>query len=127
MRYKISIEYKDDYIHVSLHGSDDRAASPELWQRIAESCEQYNCYNILGESYNEENLSTLDGYDHIEIFERAGITLKHRIAWVHHVKETVRGIKFVETVLRNRALMNGGLFESVEEAKRWLMGKENGE
>jgi len=120
-QYTISIEHKDGYIHVRLHGRDDRAVSLELWQRIAEACETYHCYNILGESYNKENLSIIDAYDHIEIFKQAGVTLKHRIAWVHHVEESAKGIQFVEMILKNRALMNGGLFGSVEEAKRWLV------
>jgi hypothetical protein len=39
---------------------------------------------------------------------------------------TGKGLEFVETVVvKNRGLANGKLFSNVEEAKRWLLGKEN--
>jgi len=76
--------------------------------------------------YTTDELSTMDAFNHLKILELVGLTLKHRIAWVNQVKETAKGIEFVETVVvKNRGLVNGGIFSSVEEAKFWLLGKEN--
>ena len=90
-------------------------------------CEKHDYFNILGESHTEEPLSTMDAYNHIEIFKLAGVTKQHRIAWVHHVKETDKTMKFIENVLKNRGLVNGGLFPTIEEAKRWLLSEGDGE
>ncbi|PKN37374.1 MAG: hypothetical protein CVU62_10305 [Deltaproteobacteria bacterium HGW-Deltaproteobacteria-2] len=126
MRDEIIIEYKDNYIHVRHYGKNNYDISLDLWRRVKAMCDQYNCFNILGENYTTDELSTMDAFNHIKILELVGLTLKHRIAWVNQVKETAKGIEFVETVvIKNRGLVNGGIFSSVEEAKLWLLGKEN--
>jgi len=122
---KIIIEHKDDYIHVRQYGRDNYDISLDLWHRIVAACEQHNCFNILGESYTTNELSTIEAYDHIKIFRLAGVTIRHRIAWVHHVSETDKPVKFIENVLKNRGLVNGSFFASVKEAKRWLQGEGN--
>ncbi len=126
MRDEIIIEYKDNYIHVRHYGKNNYDISLDLWRRVKAMCDQYNCFNILGENYTTDELSTMDAFNHLKILELVGLTLKHRIAWVNQVKETAKGIEFVETVvIKNRGLVNGGIFSSVEEAKLWLLGKEN--
>jgi len=128
MRDEIIVEYKGNYIHVRHYGKDNYDISLDQWRRIKAACEQYNCFNILGENYTSEELSTMDAYDHLKILEEVGITLQYRIAWVNQREETARGIEFVETVVvKNRGLANGRLFSNVEEAKRWLLGKDNEE
>jgi hypothetical protein len=69
MCYEIIIEHKDDYIHVRQYGRDNYDISLDLWRRIMAACEEYNCFNILGESNTTEELSTIDAYDHIKIFK----------------------------------------------------------
>jgi len=123
MQDEILIEHKDGYIHVRQYGKDNYNISLNLWQRIVAACEEYNCFNILGESYITEELSTMDAYDHIEIFKLAGVTMQHHIAWVHHGKNTARNDKFIENILKNRGLVNGSFFPSIEEAKRWLLSE----
>ena len=128
MRDEIIVEYKGDYIYAEMHGKNNYDLSLELWRRIMAACKQYNCFNILGENFTTEELSTMDAYDHLRILEEVGITLQYRIAWVNQREETARGIEFVETVVvKNRGLANGRLFSNVEEAKRWLLGKDNEE
>ena len=123
---EILIEYKDDYIHVRQYGRDNYSISLDLWRRIVAACEEYNCHNILGESYTTEELSTLDAYGHVKIFRLAGVTLQHRIAWVHKGENAAQNGQFIETVLTNRMMVNGHFFASTEEAKRWLL-KRRGE
>jgi len=125
VRDEIIVEYKDNYIHVRHYGKNNYDISLDLWRRVMAACEQYNCFNILGENYTTTELSTMDAFNHLKILELVGLTLKHRVAWVSHVKETTRGIEFVETVMKNRGLVNGRLFPNIEEAKCWLLGKEN--
>lgn len=122
MNKNITIEYEGDYVHARQSGPDNYDASLELWKRIVDACEKHHCFNILGETFTTEPLSTMDAFDHIKIFELAGVTLKHRIAWVHHVAETAEPIEFAETVLHNRGLVNGHLFPTVEKAVEWLLG-----
>ncbi|KUG24646.1 hypothetical protein ASZ90_005520 [hydrocarbon metagenome] len=126
MRDEVIVEYRGDYIHVRHYGKNNYDISLDLWRRVKALCDQHNCFNILGESYTTEELSTMDAFNHLKIVELVGLTLKHRVAWVIQKKETGKGIEFVETVVvKNRGLVNGGIFPSVEEAKRWLLGKEN--
>jgi len=126
MRDEIIVEYKGDYIHVRHYGKNNYDISLNLWRRVKAACDQYNCFNILGESYTTEELSTMDAFNHLKIVELVGLTLQHRVAWVIQEKETGKGIEFVETVVvKNRGLVNGEIFSSVEEAKRCLLGKEN--
>lgn len=127
-RDEIIVEFKGDYIHVRHYGRNNYDISLDLWRRVKALCDQHNCFNILGESYTTEELSTMDAFNHLKIVELVGLTLQHRVAWVIQKKETGKGIEFVETVVvKNRGLVNGGIFPNVEEAKRWLLGKENEE
>lgn len=121
MRDETFFEFMGDYISVVVTGFDSYRRSAELWKQIAEVCEQYDCYNILGQSRTGGVLSTMDSFKHIDIFQEAGITWKHRVAWVADDAEKYEQLKFIETVLRNRALLNGRLFHSVEEARHWLL------
>jgi len=87
---------------------------------------KHNCFKILGENCTTEKLSTMDAFDHLKILELVGITLHYRIAWMNQVPETAKEVEFIETVIvRNRGMANGRIFPTVEEAKRWLPGKEN--
>jgi hypothetical protein len=80
MRYKITIRYESDYLHVQHTGDDSYQIALELWRRIAKACEKHQCFNILSESDTNKLLSTMDAFNHIKIFQDAGITHKHRIA-----------------------------------------------
>lgn len=125
MRDEIIVEYKGDHVHARVYGKNNYDISLEVWRRIMAACKEHNCFNILGENFTTEELSTLDAFNHLKILEEVGLTLAYRIAWVSHIKEASKGLEFVETVVvKNRGLANGGLFQTVEEAKLWLLGKE---
>lgn len=114
-------EFMGDYISIVVTGLDSFQRSAALWKQIAEVCDKYHCYNILGQSRTGGEMSTMDSFNHIDIFQDAGISWKHRIAWVADDPVKYEQLKFIETVLRNRALLNGRLFHSVEEARHWLL------
>jgi len=121
MNEHITIQYKGNYIHARQSGPDSYDASLELWKRIVAACEEHHCFNVLGETFTTRQLSTREAFDHIIIFELAGVTLKYRIAWVHHSDDPDRTMEFTETVLRNRGVLNGALFPTVEKALDWLL------
>ncbi len=121
MNNEITIDYNGEYVHAQHYGESNYEISLNLWQQIADSCRKHDCHNILGESFIVNTLTTQDSFDHVKIFEKVGITRKYRIAWVAHIKETAEGIKFVETVLKNRHMAQGHVFANVEEARKWLM------
>ncbi|MBN1470463.1 MAG: hypothetical protein JW925_01680 [Syntrophaceae bacterium] len=125
MRDEIIVEYKGNYIHVRHYGKNNYDISLDLWRRVKAACDEHNCFNILGENYTTNELSTMDAFNHLKILEEVGLTLKYRVAWVSNTPETAKGIEFVETVVvKNRGLVNGALFSSIEEAKHWLLGDE---
>lgn len=124
MSYEITIKYEGDHLHVQHTGDDSYQISLELWCRISKACEKHKCFNILGESNTNKLLSTMDAFNHIEIFRDAGITHKYRIAWVDHNPATKQVFKFIETVLKNRSVASVGLFENVEKAMEWLLKKD---
>ena len=126
MRDEIIVEYRGDYVYAAMHGKNNYDLSLELWRRIMAVCKEHNCFNILGENFTTEKLSVVDAFDHLKILEIVGITLDYRIAWVSNTPETAFNLEFVETVVvKNRGLANGAIFSTFEEAKRWLLGKEN--
>ncbi len=91
--------------------------------RLAKACEDVRCFKILGVTEFSNPLTTMEAYDHQNIFEEAGITQKYRIAWAEKNPEARKMIKFIETVLRNRGL-EVRLFSDVVEAKQWLLGDQ---
>ena len=60
MKSEIIVEYKGNYIHVRQSGDDSYQISLDMWRRIVAACEQYNCFNILGESSLTQELSDLE-------------------------------------------------------------------
>jgi hypothetical protein len=120
MSYHFDIAHDESMIKVRVFGTIDAAAIRQLWAAIAKACESFDCYNILGVSDLDHPFSTWDAFDHHEIFADAGITLRHRIAWVNKDSESRDVLKFTETILVNRSQLNGGLFPSIEAAEEWL-------
>jgi hypothetical protein len=128
MRNEIVVEYRGNYVYAALYGKNSYEISLELWRRIMAACKQNNCFNILGENFTTTELSTMDAFNHLKILEEVGLTLQYRIAWVDEKTPTGKGLEFVETVVvKNRCLANGRLFSNIEDAKSWLLGKENEE
>jgi len=122
MNSKISVTYEGEYILVQLTGDNSYEVSLKLWKKVVEACEKNQCFNILGVSSTNNPLKTMEAFDHINIFTEVGISPKHRIAWVEKNPEAAETFRFVETVIKNRKLVNGYLFSNISEAKNWLLG-----
>jgi len=115
-----SITHEESLIKVTTSGVADYLSTHQMWKDIAAACAAHDCFNILGESKLDAPISTADIYDHESIFRSAGIGADHRIAWVNTSSQAASSLRMVETVLRSRGLLNGGLFPSIREARDWL-------
>ena len=109
------VYHEGGYIHAERHGTSEYHETLEFWSRVVKACEAHDCYNILCESYIPR-ISTSEAFMYSEIFPKAGITLRHRVAYVCHAPAARDGFKFVETVLKNRNRLNGSVFAEVEKA-----------
>ncbi len=119
-----TIEKRDNYIYVRIEAEQASAEfSRRFFGAIAQACQEHNCYNILGESFATKPMSTTEAFEHAEIFREVGITPRHRLAWVTHAKPVADQARFVEMVLKNRGLVTGFLFDTMDEACDWLLGQ----
>jgi hypothetical protein len=123
MGYELKVVFNGNHIHAQHHGDDNLEISRELWTKIAEACEEHQCFNILGESFTNADISAKDSFKHVEIFHQLGLDERHRIAWVNHSEEAETSIEFTETVLKDQTPSHGGLFPNLYVAKRWLLGE----
>lgn len=123
MSAEILVEYSDNCIRAKQYWTDDYKLSLELWNEIVSKCKEHDCYNVLCEFFTSNSMQLVESYNFVKIFGLTGVTFNYRIAWVHHGEETIGGIKFTETVLKNRGLLNGGLFNGLDEAHLWLNRK----
>ena len=124
MTISFDVSHDDSLIQVRVNGAPDDADIRQLWAAIAEACATHDCYDILGVSDLDQPFSTVTAFNHHEIFSDVGITLRHRIAWVTKNSASEEILAFTESVLVNRSKLNGGLFPSVDEARKWLFEKE---
>jgi len=124
MSSQLTITFEDEYIQVRSDGEKNYQFALRLWMEVAETCRQHECYKVLGIARTTIPLKTLDGYNHYKIFQQAGITRRHRIAWVELNPDAYEAVDFVEMVLRNRAVAQIRLFSDVVEAKQWLLGEQ---
>lgn len=121
MSYAMSVTFKEGYIEAHSKGDKSYQTAVTLWQEITRVCDEHRCYRVLGIGESTTAMPTMDAMQHPQLFEDFAVTRKYKIAWVELNKNAVGSIKFLETVLLNRGLLNGKLFPSVEEAKLWLL------
>jgi hypothetical protein len=118
---RITPHLHENYLHVDVKGVGTYESALALWSQIAEACEQYQCFNILGEQYLIETVTTTEAFDHPALFKKAGINFKHRIAWIDKNPRTRETTAFIRDVLTNRSIGYGKLFNDTETAKQWLL------
>ena len=121
MSYEMSVAFKGDYVEARSVGDKSYQTAVTLWQEIIKTCDEHNCYKVLGVGESSTGMSTMDAMDHEKLFKDFAITRKYKIAWVELNEDALGSIKFLEMVLLNRGLLNGMLFPNVEEAKLWLL------
>lgn len=121
MSYEMSVIFRGEYVEVRSIGDKNYQTAVTLWREITRVCTEHECYKVLGVGESSTAMPTMDALNHTQLFEDFAVTRKYKIAWVELNQEAVRSIKFLETVLLNRGLLNGKLFKDVEDAKHWLL------
>ena len=119
MKTEIEVTFENDHVKIITSGEHSIDTARKVWSKAVETCVAQNCYKILGISNSTIPVSTIDGYDHADLFRELGINHKYRIAWVEQNSNMVEEYRFVETVLQNRGLP-GKLFKDIKEARNWL-------
>lgn len=122
MGYEMSVTCKGDYVEAHSNGEKSYHSAESLWHEITRVCNEHGCYRVLGIAHSVKSMPTMDAMKHEQLFKDFAITRKYKIAWVELNKEAQGGTKFLETVLLNRGLLNGKLFNDVATAKEWLLG-----
>lgn len=120
MKLNYTIEYSKSLISVRTSGIFDYLNAYEMWKDIVTTCEANNCFQILGVSMLSEPMPQLDTYDQVNLLASAGISPKHRVAWVAGKLDLLENLRLVETVFKQRSSQNVRIFKAVDDAKRWL-------
>ena len=123
MSYQMSVIFMGNYVEARSTGDKSYQTAVALWREIIRVCDEHDCYKVLGIGESTKPMSTMDSMNHTKLFQDFSITRKYQIAWVELNREAVGSIKFLETVLLNRGLLNGKLFHEVAEAKCWLLAQ----
>lgn len=121
MTYEMSVIYKGDYVEARSVGDKSYQTAVALWSEITKVCAEHDCYKVLGIAESSTAMPVMDAMSHAQLFKDFAITNRYRIAWAELNKAAIGNLKFLETVLFNRGMLNGKAFHDVEEAKRWLL------
>ena len=121
MKYQKQVVFKGEYIEAHSIGEKSYQTAVDLWSEITKSCAEHNCFKVLGIGESTKPMPVMDAFDHQKLFRDFEVTRKYKIAWVEINKNAVASVKFLETVLLNRGMLNGKLFDTVVEAKQWLL------
>lgn len=122
MSYEMSVVFAGDYVEARSVGDKSYQTAVALWNEILNVCDEHHCYKVLGiGASTSKGIPTMDAMQHEQLFKDFAITHKYQIAWVELNKEAIGSMKFLETVLLNRGMLNGMLFATAEEAQNWLL------
>jgi hypothetical protein len=117
------IQCNGDYIEVASDGVKTIDYARRMFTEVKTTAESSGCFKVLGVSNSTRPFSIADAYDHAEMFRDVGIDNRYRIAWVEMNDQAKDTLAFIEDVLHNRGLP-GRRFETVGDARRWLMSKD---
>lgn len=120
MDFQLKITPRGDYLLAELSGQNSYDAVQEGLLRVKQACEQHECYKILMLS-SMSSMEVVEAYQVPALFRETGFDSKYRWAWVPLSSDNLNVATFVETVLKNRGLLNGSVFEDEASARSWLM------
>lgn len=120
MSLSYELAYSNSLIEVTSSGIFDYLDALEMWKEIVALSEAHSCSRILGISMLSEPVPKPDTYDYLNLLLSAGISEKHRVAWVAGRRPLLENLRLTETVINYRSALNFRLFESVTQAKEWL-------
>lgn len=126
MSHSVNIEFKEQYLHVTVNGENTLANVLSYFEQIYAACIQYRCSNVLIEELlTGPNLDTFDIFVVItKNFNRAK-TLGLRLAYVDmNTEHSKRGLKFAENLSHIRGVNVRIFYYSTEEAIAWLTSND---
>ncbi len=123
MENKLIVTFEGDHVLVIADGDKDYRYMETLWREVAATCDQNECYNVLGIANTTTPVEAVEGYDLPAIFRELRIGQHYRIAWVEKKQDARDMVEFVVTVLTNRGLP-GRLFDTETEAREWLLSSD---
>ena len=123
MSYEMSVTFQGDYVEAHSVGDKSYQTAVALWSEIRKVCGEHNCDKVLGIGESKTAMSTMEAMNHEQLFKDFAITNHYRIAWAELNQKAIGNLKFLETVLFNRGMLNGKAFSDVAEAKQWLLEK----
>ena len=121
MNYEIDITIEGDHVLVRSAGEKNYAVVEEIWSGIARVCEKHQCFNVLVVANTTQPIEAVEGYELPAVFGAHNIDHRYRLAWVERNPEGIDMIDLVVSILNNRDLP-GRRFDTVDEAKAWLLG-----
>jgi hypothetical protein len=121
VNYEIDITFEGDHVLVRTSGEKNYAVVEEIWSGVSRVCEQHQCFNVLGIANTSQPIEVIEGYELPAVFAAHNIDHRYRLAWVELSPEGVDMIDLVVSILDNRGLP-GRRFDTVDEAKAWLLG-----
>ena len=126
LSYDVRVTVHDRYVRIEASGSRSLEASEALFRRVAEESAARGLYDILLVLKLEGRLSTFEIHDMVTKHREVGFDSRHTIAVVDENPESRPDTRFAGDVGTVRGL-GGAVFESEEEAIRWLLERRKDE
>jgi hypothetical protein len=122
MTYKLTIDQKPTYLHVTVTGRNSRENVMRYLEETLRECTARNCFRVLiEERLDGPRLGTLDVFQIVsEASSKADGILK-AIAYVD-VNAESNMMQFAETVAVNRGVPVV-VFSTVADAEKWLLNE----
>lgn len=121
MPYEKTVTFMGAYVEARSVGDKSYQTAVELWAEITRVCAEHNCYRVLGIAESTTAMPVMDSLNHAQLFKDFSIDNQYRIAWAELNSEALGSLRFLETVLLNRGMLNGRMFHDVEAARKWLL------
>jgi len=118
---KLDVSFENNHVLVIADGDKDYHFMDRMWRQVAATCEEHNCFNVLGLANTTTPLEAVEGYETAALFQELNIDQRYRIAWVEMNEDARDIVDFIQTVLENRGLP-GRVFDTEAEAREWLFG-----
>ena len=123
MPVEYSVQFADTHVEVHVTGVPDRPSIEQMWTDIASACRDNDCFHVLGVSTTERAIELKDAVDYSTIFDKAGLPLGLRTAWVQTNPAAVVMIELIIELTRKRFKGEGQVFSDETEARRWLFAE----
>jgi len=121
MGYEMSVTSTGDYVEAHSSGDKSYQTAVALWTEITRACAGNHCYKVLGIGRSTTAMPIMDAVKHEQLFKDFAVTHDYKIAWVELNEAAIDNVRFLESFLLNRSLVNGKLFHDGETARQWLL------